>query len=88
VIFSDGLGPQLRGLQQGADGIDQSAAIGTQFDDALFDHLLQEFFAAWEKLHEDLTAVFAARDAFDVGVGFHAVDELHSAVVPERKAVG
>jgi hypothetical protein len=66
----------------------EGASIGTQFNDPFFDYLLEEFFATRKKLDDHLAPVFAAWGAFDVGVGFHAIDEFNGAVVTERKAVG
>ena len=77
-----------RRFQQGTDGIHEGASIGTQFNDAFFDHLLEESFAAREELDEHFAPVFAAWGAFDVGVGFHAIDEFNGAVVTERKTIG
>jgi len=78
----------LRGLQQGPDGVDEGSTVGAQFDHAFVDYLLEEFFASGEKLYENLAAVFSAGGAFDIRMGFHAIDELHGAVVAERKAIG
>jgi hypothetical protein len=77
-----------RRFQQGTDGIYEGASIGTQFNDPFFDYLLEESFATREQLDEHLAPVFAAWGAFDVGVGFHAIDEFNGAVVTERKAIG
>src|ERR1700730_16951274 len=87
-FFPETTGGVPRRFEQGTDGIYEGASIGTQFNDPFFDYLLEEFLATREKLDQHLAPVFAAWGAFDVGVGFHAIDEFDGAVVTERKAIG